>query len=348
MASQEIAVRASAPLEPRNLDDLERLGRILCASGYFRDTRDLAQASVKVLAGREMGFPPIASMTGISIIEGKPATGANLLGAAMKRAGYTWKVLQRDAAGCRLEVSFRGEVLGTSEFMESDAQRAELLSKRNWKMYPRSMYFARAISDAARTYAPEVFSGIPAYTAEELGAEHTTEDGALVVEATAEERPPDGGSREAQAEVLEKRLTEERVKANGGQQDAPAVPPPPPAASPVAFPRTIQAPEVHPGTIPVEVERLWHRVRGVKSALEVCGELKAAIVDLTGADRPYYEILGKVGLKHANEIKGLDAARRVARELYEYTVKVRAALEPPAEHYQATEEDVPREIGGAA
>jgi hypothetical protein len=49
-------------------------------------------ACVKILAGREMGFPPIASMVGISIIEGKPAAGANLLAAAMKRAGYTWRV----------------------------------------------------------------------------------------------------------------------------------------------------------------------------------------------------------------------------------------------------------------
>ena len=67
--------------------DLFRLGDVLSQSGYFADARQAAQAIVKVLAGRELGFGPIASMTGIHIIQGRPAIGADLMAKAVKRSG---------------------------------------------------------------------------------------------------------------------------------------------------------------------------------------------------------------------------------------------------------------------
>jgi hypothetical protein len=215
-------------LEPNSLIELQQLGALMAQSGFFSDARQAAQACVKILAGREMGFPPIASMVGISIIEGKPAAGANLLAAAMKRAGYTWRVVQRDTKGCKLVLSFKGQEIGPSEFTEDDARRANLLGKRNWQQYPRSMYFARCISDAARTYAPEALAGLPAYTAEELGAEESTEDGALipppapepVYEPEPTEQPIDIGphrmnTRDAAAYVRDRKLEELREAALG-------------------------------------------------------------------------------------------------------------------------------------
>jgi len=124
--------------------------------------------------------------------------------------------------------------------------------------------------------------------------------------------------------------------------------PPPPAA----FPRTIKAPEVHPGNVPDEVERLWRRIKGGKeglpSVLQVCGEMKADIIETTGSEAGYYEVLARHGLKHANELKGTQAARHLVRDLYEYLTKARAALEPPPEPYQATDDDLPPELGGAS
>ena len=66
-----------------SLEDTMSLGSVLAKSGYFSDAKGEAQAVVKVLAGREMGFGPIASMTGVHIVQGKPTIGANLLGAAI-------------------------------------------------------------------------------------------------------------------------------------------------------------------------------------------------------------------------------------------------------------------------
>ena len=261
--------RATALLEPANMSELQQLGTLMAQSGFFADARQAAQACVKILAGREMGFPPIASMVGISIIEGKPAAGANLLAAAMKRAGYTWRVLQRDTKGCKLIVSFKGQEVGPSEFTEDDARRAGLLEKRNWKQYPRSMYFARSISDAARTYAPEALAGLPAYTAEELGAEETTEDGALI---TAPE--PEYGTRAAQVAVAERRIAELQA-----QEPQPGPPPKqwPPAGS--------------AWTTRGEMKAIFSQLR------ETVGETK------------YAEEMERAGVHDASEFRYLNAAR---------------------------------------
>jgi hypothetical protein len=66
---------------------LADLGSVLAKSGYFQDTRDAAQAIVRVLAGRELGIGPIAAMTGVYIVKGRVAIGANLMAAAVKRSG---------------------------------------------------------------------------------------------------------------------------------------------------------------------------------------------------------------------------------------------------------------------
>ena len=70
-----------------SMDDAERAARAMAASGFFPDARQAAQAVVKILAGQELGFGPFASMTGVSIIQGKPVLGANLLAAAVKSTG---------------------------------------------------------------------------------------------------------------------------------------------------------------------------------------------------------------------------------------------------------------------
>ena len=69
---------------PPNVDDTLRLGKVLAESGFFADARQAAQAVAKILAGREMGFGEITAMTGIHVINGRVAVGANLMAADLK------------------------------------------------------------------------------------------------------------------------------------------------------------------------------------------------------------------------------------------------------------------------
>lgn len=152
----------------------------LAKSGYFKDTRDASQALVKVLYGQELGVGPAVAMMSIHIIEGKPSPSANLLASLVRRSGrYDYRVIEHSNDACELAVIDRGQEVGRVRWTMQDATRAEVAGKGNWKKYPKAMLFSRAISELARTYAPEVFGGAPVYTPDELGAE-VNADGEVV------------------------------------------------------------------------------------------------------------------------------------------------------------------------
>ena len=170
------------------------LGKVLAQSGFFEDKKQAAQAVVKVLAGQEIGIGPIASMTGVHIIKGKPAIGAGLIASAIKRSGrYNYRVRQNESAICAIEfferMGDKWESVGTSTFTLEDAKRA---GTQNLDRFPRNMLFARCISNGAKWFTPDVFGG-PVYTPEELGAPvngdgEITEGTVRIVEP--EKRPP--------------------------------------------------------------------------------------------------------------------------------------------------------------
>lgn len=199
---QAIALR---PSDNSEVAEVQRLGGLFAASGYFSDVRDMAQAAVKVMAGRELGVPPVASMMGINIIKGKVAMGAHLIASRVKAHGYDFKIKRLDKTGCALEflgkldASGAREVLGESSFTEDDAKTAQAFSEM-YKKYPRNMYYSRAVSNGAKWFCPEVFSGTPVYTPEELGEEVDAEGEIVKKPETTEQ-------------VAARRISEERAKA---------------------------------------------------------------------------------------------------------------------------------------
>src|SRR5690606_8583127 len=149
----------SNALVVRNDMDVMKLGEVLAQSGFFTDSRGAAQAVVKVLAGQELGFGPVASMTGINIIKGRVTLSANLLAAAVKRSGkYSYRVIEHTDKACEIEFTENGEVIGRSRFTMEDAKNAQL-NGDNWKKFPANMLFARAISNGAKWHCPDIFGG---------------------------------------------------------------------------------------------------------------------------------------------------------------------------------------------
>jgi hypothetical protein len=163
------------------VDDVYRLGKTLAESGYFQDARAASQAIVKVLAGRELGIGPVASMTGIHLIQGKPAIGANLMAAAVKASRrYTYRIRTLTDESADIEFFERNgdawESIGRSAFSIADARRAQT---KNLDKFPRNMLFARAISNGVRWYCPDVFT-MPVYNPDELGGNVNWETGEVI------------------------------------------------------------------------------------------------------------------------------------------------------------------------
>jgi len=270
---------ASKTAKGEKLTEIQRLGNILSASGYFADVKDAAQAAVKVMAGEELGIGPVASVMGIHIIKGKVTLSANLIAAQVRKHGYDYEVKKLDEKGC--EIIFldkKGNHIGASRFDESDAKNAGCFSDM-YKKFPRNMYFSRAMSNGAKWYCPEVTSGLPVYVPEEIGAKVDGEGNFI------EEQPT--GSKEAAARVAEQKLN--RMKAGETYQEASAA-----VTEDLGVSSDDIAPVLEASIRKVEADKF--------RALEAFKVLKKEIIDATGSDKLYYAALESHGYKKSNQI----------------------------------------------
>lgn len=216
-------------------DEVERAAKAMAGSGFFADTRQASQAIVKIMAGRELGVGPFASMTGVNIIKGKPAFSANIMAACVKKSGrYNYRVTEMTDKGCTIEfmekMDGKWQTGGVSSFSLEDAKKA---GTQNLDKFPRNMLFARAMSNGVRWFCPDVMNGSVAYTPEELGAE-TDQDGnvinverAEVVEVKHEAptvEPVPTEVNEVVDEVVPGEFVEEKPKTNGNKWARPMPP----------------------------------------------------------------------------------------------------------------------------
>ena len=150
-------------------------------SGMFPDCKSMAQAAVKIQAGREFGIQPFAAMSGIHIIQGKPTIGAGLMAARVKGFGkYDYKVIEHNDKVCSIEYFQGKESIGVSTFTIEDARKA---GTKNLDKFPKNMLFARAMSNGVKWFTPDIYE-MPVYVPEEM-AQVTEDVQAQVVETPA-------------------------------------------------------------------------------------------------------------------------------------------------------------------
>lgn len=154
-----------------NINDVMNTAKIFAESGMFTDSKQMAQAFVKIQAGQEMGIGAFASMTGINIIMGKPTISAGLIASAVKGSGkYDYKVKEMNEKICSVDFYQGKEFIGNSTFTLEDAKKQ---STKNLDKFPKNMLFARAISNGQKWFCPDIFQ-ISVYVPEEM-AEQTEE-----------------------------------------------------------------------------------------------------------------------------------------------------------------------------
>ena len=161
--------------------EAQSLAEVFAKSGYFSDARDMDQALVKIIAGRELGIGPVASMSGVYIVKGKPSLSANLLAGVLKKSGrYDYRVVTLTETECEIaffqRMADKWQEIGRSVFTVADAKKA---GTQNLDKFPRNMLFARTMTNGCRWYCPDVFAG-GIYTPEELGAETDGETGEII------------------------------------------------------------------------------------------------------------------------------------------------------------------------
>ena len=212
----ELAV-STGQLDPMSI------AKVFRASGMFPDIQSEAAAATKIIIGRGLGLSDYDAMSGLHIIKGKAVLAANLMAAAIKRAGkYDYRSMVTDEEA-RIEFRQRKhdggwETIGISSFTMEDAKRAGL-GGDNWRKYPRAMLFARCISAGYKQHCPDALGAAPVYV-EAHGEKEIEEDA-----------PPPA----APAPKPVKQLTREERRADTERllSPAPAAAEPPKPAAPV-------------------------------------------------------------------------------------------------------------------
>jgi hypothetical protein len=169
-----------------NSDELQRLARIFVSSKMFAEKdgdEALARASVKILAGQEIGVKPFQAMRNIDIIQGTPAYRYQLVAAKVKQSKrYDFSPVESTDKVAKIQFYDRGKPVFLSVFTMEDATKQGLAGKDGYKRMPADMLYARAMTKGVNKVCPEVFFG-ECYSPEDFG-EASAEGFSIEVEAT--------------------------------------------------------------------------------------------------------------------------------------------------------------------
>lgn len=162
----------------------DKFVEITLKSGAYKDVKTPYELIMKVVYGQALGLDPATSLSSIHLIQGKPTMSATLMAGRVKQYGggkYRYEIVEKTDKKCTLRFyeliedwtkdgkQFKRWVEHTPETFTIEMAKAAGLDKNdNWKKYPSNMLFARCMSNGVKTYCPEVLSGLPIYTPDEL------------------------------------------------------------------------------------------------------------------------------------------------------------------------------------
>jgi hypothetical protein len=156
---------ALAPFEPTNIIEAMKLAETLSSSSLVPTSLRGKPSDVLVvmMKGRELGLPPMAALANIHVIEGKAVCSSDLMQGIVLASGKCkyFRLVESTADRCTYETERRDTPGATRiTWTREDAQRANLLSKDNWRKYPAAMLRARCAADLARDVYPDVAAGL--------------------------------------------------------------------------------------------------------------------------------------------------------------------------------------------
>lgn len=174
------------------------LGTALCKTAFvpkdFQGNPEAAAAAI--LAGKSLGLDPMNALSNIFVVHGRPALYARTMVALVMAQGH--EVIRTEASDTAVTVKARRK--GQKEWQEftwtiKRAQTAGYLTNAKYKTNPVEMLYAKAAAEACRVIAPDVLTGVAAYSVEEvelddMGERPTiTASSRLVQAAEAQEAP---------------------------------------------------------------------------------------------------------------------------------------------------------------
>lgn len=113
-----------------------------------------------IMAGDELGIPPMAALRGLFLVNGKVGMDYSLMVGLLRRAGYKVQWVAKGPERCELLLTHPDGTTHTEVWDVERAKKAKLWGNSGpWSTYPEAMLSARCVSSAARAFAGDVLAG---------------------------------------------------------------------------------------------------------------------------------------------------------------------------------------------
>lgn len=161
-----------------------------------------------ILAGDELGIPPMAALRSIDVIQGTPGLRAHAMRGLVQSKGHKVRLVHADDDRVVMKGRRADEGNDDWQTVEWTFERARQLgvAEKNaqWKKQPKTMLVARATGEICRLIASDVLHAMP-YASEELDGNGNSDGSAQVPRVTVRELVPDSPehSSEGQQEPRE-------------------------------------------------------------------------------------------------------------------------------------------------
>jgi hypothetical protein len=152
-----------------SFEQIVGMGDQLVRTGFLPNhVKTGAQAAAIVLAGQELGMPPMRALRSLVLVQGKVVENADSQLSRFKADGgrAIWKRL--DEQGATLWLRHPNGDEHEESFTWEDAGRAKLTAKDTWKAYPKAMLRSRVITAGLKSIGWE--GGVGNYDPDEAAA----------------------------------------------------------------------------------------------------------------------------------------------------------------------------------
>lgn len=173
------------------------------------------EITAAILAGSELGLPPVAALRSMDVIQGTPALRAHAMRGLIQSHGHTVQLVESTNERCVMRGKRKGEEVWQQ--VEWDIQRAtdlSLTNKPEWKKQPKTMLVARATGEICRLIASDVLYAMP-YAAEELGDVDAAPAGQGRVTADEIMRRSEPGQGDEAESTAERMISDAQLKKMG-------------------------------------------------------------------------------------------------------------------------------------
>jgi len=177
-----------------------------------------AAVTAAILAGREVGIPPMRALQHLHMVDGRPTMSAEQKRAQALAAGHDIVYVETTTSRCVVKGRRTGSDQWTTvTWSMDDAKAAKLDGKDNYRKHPRRMLQARATGELCDLLFPDATGGLATF--EQLEDETDA--------ATAESNGHAAAAKQTARRRTAVRATRAEVEPAASQAQSPAAPPPP-------------------------------------------------------------------------------------------------------------------------